>query len=250
MNRRQSLGALGALATGGLVACASTASRAPILVPEGLQAGAQKPFQIEGQALGRMWVSLPEGYAQASEPWPLLVFLHGSGECGSDLEAVLRNGPPKHAAMGRRYPLVLVSPQQPEERDWDPTQLHALMLGLQQRFYVDPRRTLATGLSLGGHGVWNWGSTYPGDLAAAAPVCGYGDPSKVAAMRKVPVRAYHGDADDVVPVAEQQACVDALRRAGGQVTFTVYPGVNHGSWIPAYDDPGLLPWLLAQRQAT
>jgi len=226
-------------------ACASLPS-APPVPPEGLAAGEQKAWQLEGE---RMWVWLPPEYAQRRERWPLLVFLHGSGERGSDLEAVKRNGPPMLAARGTTYPLVLVSPQLEAGAVWNPERLHQLLAALKTRLHVDPQRCLGTGLSLGGHGMWHWASTYPRDLAAIAPVCGYGDPARVAAMRDVPVRAYHGDADTVVPLAKQQACVDALRAAGGRASFTIYPGVGHDSWTPAYQDPDLLPWLLAQRQS-
>ena len=241
MNRRHCLTAIGALA---LSACATRPS-----TPAGLAAGKQLPFTVEGSPLGRVWVSLPAGYEQANEPWPLVVFLHGSGERGKDLPAVLRNGPPLLASQGKPYPFVLVSPQLDEDRMWEPAELHALLGLLQSRFYVDRDRSYCTGLSLGGMGTWNWATAYPGDLAAVAPVCGFGDPGKVAAMKRVPVRAYHGDADDAVPIAKQQACVDALRAAGGDVSFTIYHGVGHASWIPAYDDAGLVPWLLAHKRS-
>jgi len=243
MNRRQTLASLGALALAG---CAT----APPAAPAGLVAGQQKSRTREGLGLGRMWVSLPSGYGEQRERWPLVVFLHGSGERGRDLEIVLRNGPPMLAAKGLAYPFVLVSPQLDEDRRWEPEELHALRQALQTHFYVDPDRCLATGLSLGGHGVWDWACAYPNDLAAIAPVCGHGDPARVAAMRGVPVRAYHGDADTVVSIELQRACVDALRAAGGSASFTVYPGVGHGSWVPAYEDAGLVPWLLAQRRHT
>ena len=86
------------------------------------------------------------------------------------------------------------------------------------------------------------------DLAGIAPVCGFTDPAGVCRARAVPVRAYHGAADDVVPVAAEQAAVDALRACGGQVSFTIYPGVGHDAWNPAYEEPGLVPWLMAQRR--
>ena len=242
MNRRNCISTLSALALAG---CATSRPS----VPTGLAAGAQKPFMVEGSPIGRMWIALPAGYAEAREPWPLLVFLHGSGECGTDLEAVLRNWPPMLASKGAPYPVVLVSPQLGENREWDPAELHALLGQLQTRFYVDRDRSYCTGLSRGGHGTWNWASQYPGDFAAVAPVCGFGDPARVAAMKRVPVRAYHGDQDAAVPLSKQQACVDALRAAGGDVSFTVYPGVGHNSWIQAYEDPGLLPWLLAHKRA-
>ncbi|MFT7721667.1 MAG: dienelactone hydrolase family protein [Roseateles sp.] len=238
MNRRQLLAASPAL----LTACAAL----PPTVPDGLAAGEQRAWQLAGE---RLWLWLPHGYAQRRERWPLLVFLHGSGERGTDLGQVKVHGPPRLAAAGADYPLVLASPQLEAGVRWEPARLHRLLQALQARLHVDRQRSLATGLSLGGHGVWNWACRHPRDLAAIAPVCGYGDPGAVPAMREVPVRAYHGGADTVVPPARQQACVDALNAAGGRATLTLYPGVGHDAWTPAYQDPGLLPWLLAQRQA-
>jgi len=224
-----------------LAGCAS----APPTPPDGLAAGEQRAWTLAGE---RMWVWLPPEYAQRRERWPLLIFLHGSGERGTELDKVKVHGPPMWAARGRAYPLVLVSPQLEDGATWEPARLHRLLLALQARLHVEPRRSLVTGLSLGGYGAWNWACTYPDDLAGIAPVCGFGNPGAVAAMRKVPVRGYHGDADVGVPVSAHQACVDALRAAGGQATLTIYPGVGHDSWTPAYQDPELLPWLLAQRR--
>jgi predicted peptidase len=217
-------------------------------VPEGLAAGEQRPWQLEGE---RLWVALPREYATRSERWPLLIFLHGSGERGSDLEKVKLHGPPMWAARrapAEAYPFILASPQLEDGARWEPERLHRLLLALKARLHVDPQRCLGTGLSLGGHGIWHWATAYPRDLAAIAPVCGFGEPAKVAAMRGVPVRGYHGEQDSVVPLAGQQACVNALNAAGGRATLTIYPGVGHDAWTPAYQDPGLLPWLLAQRQ--
>jgi predicted peptidase len=221
------------------------------------------PGWIEGQqaisltlpgepASERLWLSLPRGYlasaqqSQQSQAWPLVVFLHGSGERGEDLEAVKVHGPPKHAAQGRDYPFILASPQLAAGQRWSPERLHKLVAALRERLRIDADRVLATGLSLGGMGVWDWAAAYPDELAAIAPVCGFGDPAAVCRARLVPVRAYHGDADTVVPIAKQQACVDALRACGGRADFIVYPGEGHGSWNPAYDDAELVPWLMQQ----
>lgn len=217
----------------------------PPTVPEGLAAGEQRPWALSGE---RCWVWLPRGYAQQSQRWPLVVFLHGSGERGTDLDKVKVHGPPRLLAVGADWPCIAVSPQLEEGARWDPQRLHRLLQALQQRLHADRQRCTATGLSLGGHGVWRWATGHPGDLAAIAPVCGYGDPTRVAALRRVPVRAYHGDRDTVVPLAPHLACVQALRAAGGQASLTVYPGVGHDAWTPAYNDAGLLPWLLAQKQ--
>ena len=224
-----------------LSACAAL----PPAVPPGLAAGEQRAWTLAGE---RCWVWLPREYAQRRERWPLLVFLHGSGERGTDLEKVKVHGPPAQAARGAALPLILVSPQCEDGARWDPERLHRLLAALKTTLHVDAQRCLGTGLSMGGFGMWHWATAYPRDLAAIAPVCGFGDPAKVAAMRGVPVRGYHGDQDTVVPLAPHVACVEALRAAGGTASLTVYPGVGHDSWTPAYNDPGLWPWLLSQRQ--
>jgi predicted peptidase len=242
MNRRQLLSTTPALATALLGGCAAL----PPTVPDGLAAGEQRPWQLEGE---RFWVWLPREYTQRSARWPLVVFLHGSGERGTDLEKVKVHGPPKQVAQGAAYPFILISPQLEAGARWDAERLHKLLVALQARLHADPRRCIGTGLSMGGFGMWQWATAYPRDLAAIAPVCGFGDPAKVAAMRSVPVRAYHGDQDPVVPLAPHAACVEALRAAGGTATLTVYPGVGHDSWTPAYNDPELIPGLLAQKQA-
>ena len=241
-----------------------SALAAPLAASQILGACATKPQQtqwLEGQqaveldltgrtAPLRMWLYLPRGYWDApAQALPLLVFLHGSGERGQDLDVVKFHGPPKLAALGTDYPLILCSPQLEAGARWDPETLHQLSIALQKRLRIDPARVLATGLSLGGAGVWDWAAAYPHDLAAIAPVCGWGDPKVLCRARAVPVRAYHGAADDVVPLAAHQASVNALRACGGSAELIVYPGVGHDSWNPAYLDPELLPWLMRQRRA-
>jgi predicted peptidase len=230
-----------------LGACAHTA---PLALSEG-----QHPLQLGVPGLDapvRLWLALPRGYHASPARWPLLVFLHGSGERGTDLARVKAHGPPKLADRGVEYPCILVSPQLEDGRRWEAAPLHALLQALQSpplQLRIDPARVTATGLSLGGHGVWDWATAYPRDLAAIAPVCGFGEPEDVCRMRQVPVRAYHGDADTVVPLASQQACIDALRACGGTAEFIVFHGVGHDAWNPAYEDPALVPWLLARARA-
>ena len=235
-----------------MTACAHTVPAAPAapVTPVAPVAPVTTAIELPLPGAGapmRAWLTLPRGYDESSwYRWPLLVFLHGSGECGTDLNAVRQHGPPKHVLAGREYPFILCSPQLEHDLPWPTDRLHALLGALQARWRIDAARVMATGLSLGGDGVWDWAAAYPADLAAMAPVCGAGDPARACRARQVPVRAYHGAADDVVPLAAQQACVDALRACGGKVEFIVYPGVGHGAWEPAYDDPALVPWLMQQ----
>ncbi|RZJ08450.1 MAG: phospholipase [Rubrivivax sp.] len=241
ITRRQLLLTTPALSSALLSACASM----PPTVPDGLAAGEQRGWQLEGE---RFWVWLPREYTQRSERWPLVFFLHGSGERGTDLQKVKVHGPPMWVDRGVAYPAILISPQCDDRARWEPDRLHKLLVALQARLHVDAERCTGTGLSMGGFGVWNWATAYPRDLAAIAPVCGYGDATKVAAMRNVPVRAYHGDQDAAVPLAPHVACVEALRAAGGTASLKIYPGVGHDSWAPAYQDPDLLAWLLSHKR--
>lgn len=230
----------------GLAACGSLPTPAEPARPQ--QAQSLDVADAEGRTRTmRFWLHLPNDYSASGPAWPLLFFLHGSGERGTDMQQVKVHGPPKLVEQGRNLPFVLVSPQLDAGRSWDPVELQALSLALQSRLRVDPQRVSATGLSLGGHGVWHWAARFPSALAAIAPVCGFGRPADACALKQVPVRAYHGAVDSVVPLKAHQAMVDAHRACGGQVEFIVYPGVDHNAWDPAYADPALVPWLLAAR---
>jgi predicted peptidase len=210
----------------------------------------QTAVQLQLQATLRHWVDLPAGYAdEPARQWPLIVCLHGAGERGGRLDAVRLHGLPKLLDAGLAVPAIIVSPQCEADHDWDPHMLHGLLQALKTQWRIDERRVTATGLSMGGAGCWDWASAWPDDLAGIAPVCGFGRWLRMARMRDVPVRAYHGLEDDVVPASASRQLVDALRSAGGQADLTLYPGVGHDAWTPAYADPALLPWLLARQRA-
>lgn len=230
-------------------ACATPEAQRPPEQPWPSAPGTQRAVSLAVPGLKapvRCWFYEPAGYSPAGWPWPLVVFLHGSGECGLELDRVAAHGPPKLARAGQQFPFLLCSPQLDAEREWDPAMLHALLGQLRRHWHVDADRVVATGLSLGGGGVWAWAAQHPQDLAAIAPVCGYADAQRVCGARQVPVRAYHGDRDDAVPLALQQHPVAVLRACGGTAELIVYPGVGHDAWNPAYADPALVPWMMAQ----
>jgi predicted peptidase len=239
------------LVAAGLGACAANGPQATDLPagPATAPLATQTAVQLDLQATLRHWVDLPAGYADAPERhWPLIVFLHGAGERGERLGAVRVHGLPKLLDGGQAVPAIVVSPQCEADFDWDPHLLHGLLQALKTQWRIDERRVTATGLSMGGAGCWDWAMQYPGDLAGIAPVCGFGRWLRIARMHTVPVRAYHGLDDDVVPADASRRLVTALRGAGGQAELTLYPGVGHDAWTPAYADPGLLPWLLARQR--
>lgn len=193
-----------------------------------------------------LWMPRPQ--AKPVRGWPLVIFLHGSGERGNDLSKVKVHGFPKAAAAGADLPFVLVAPQVPAGLAWDSDALDSLRADLVARLPVDPDRVLMTGLSMGGIGTWNYAVDFPDRLAGIAPVCGFGDSDRAARLARLPIWAFHGARDDAVPLAPDQEMVDAVRAAGGNPRFTVYPDVGHNAWDPAYADPQLVEWLLAQHR--
>ncbi len=195
---------------------------------------------------------LPGDYRKDPDKrWPLILFLHGMGERGDDLEKVKIHGIPKLADKNPDFPFVTVSPQCPADSVWTAQlpALEALLDLVLDHYAVDPARVYLTGLSMGGYGSWALGSQSPQRFAAVVPICGGGRteagfPAKVAALKGVPVWAFHGADDAVVPLAESEKLVDHLRSVGGDVRLTVYPDCGHNSWERTYDNPYLYRWLL------
>lgn len=191
-------------------------------------------------------LSLPKDYAE-QESWPVLLFLHGAGERGSDLNLVKKHGPPKLIEAGKEFPFIVVSPQCPGGRWWEPFELATLLDEIQANYKVDQKRIYVTGLSMGGFGTWGLTAYQPNRFAAIVPICGGGEPFTTRLYSHVPTWAFHGDQDNVVPLARSESMVDGLKRAGGNVKFTVYPGVGHDSWTETYDNEALYQWLLEHK---
>jgi len=196
----------------------------------------------------------PKGYGDdAAKTWPLILFLHGSGERGNELFRVEVNGLPNEIAHGFEVPAVVVSPQCPSGMRWENDTmveaLNALLDDATTRYRVDPKRVYLTGLSMGGFGTWALAAAHPERFAAIAPVCGGGDPDDAVRLRRLPIWAFHGAKDDVVPISNMYEMRDALARAHGNMKTTVYPEANHNSWSQAYaDSTGLCAWLLAHEK--
>lgn len=199
----------------------------------------------------RYLIHLPDDYdVDPERRWPLVLFLHGSGERGSDLERAAVHGPPMRADAGHEFPFVLVTPQCPESSQWvaELSTLSMLLDEVVGSHRIDPARISVTGLSMGGYGAWSMAVRYPDRFAAIAPICGGMWLQSAAPIRNLPVWAFHGDADDVVPISASEQIVTELRSLGAEVRFTRYPGVGHDSWTETYDNPGLYEWLLSHRR--
>jgi predicted peptidase len=195
---------------------------------------------------------LPEEYgADTSRRWPLVLFLHGSGERGSDLSLVKRNGPPKLIEQGREFDFIVVAPQCPDFDDWAPGALAALLDSVEKMYRVDPDRVYVTGLSMGGTGTWDIAFAYPNRFAAIVPICGrvHRDHARrVSLIKHLPVWVFHGANDDIVPVKESERIVSLLRNSGANVQFTVYPDAGHDAWTQTYENDELYRWLLQHRR--
>jgi predicted peptidase len=220
----------------------------PLRVAEG-QHPQSLEVEIQRKATLRFLLFLPQGYERSEQRWPLLLFLHGSGERGEDLDRVKVHGPPKIVQTRKDFPFVVVSPQISEGRKWDSDELLALLDRLTPQLKIDPDRVYVTGLSMGGFGAWELAMSAPERFAAIAPISGSGDDERACGMKNVPVWAFHGAQDDVVALARGREIVDAVRACGGDVTFTVYPDAGHDAWTRTYENQKLYEWLLAHRRA-
>jgi predicted peptidase len=192
---------------------------------------------------------LPTTYSAKGAPVPLIVFLHGSGERGNDLNKVKVWGPPAIAEKDPAFPFMVVSPQVPDGEWWHANLLKAMIDEVLAKYNVDRSRVYLTGLSMGGYGAWDLAIRYPGYFAAVAPVCGGGTPIEIARMKDVPTWVFHGMKDDAVPEAESARMVAALKAAGGNVRYTVLSEAGHvDAWVYAYGEAGLFDWFLQQRK--
>jgi len=196
----------------------------------------------------RYLLYLPKGYEGGRKRWPLLLFLHGAGERGRDLDLVKKHGPPRLIAEGHDLPFIVASPQCPGNQWWSSDVLNALLDDLAANCRVDESRVYLTGLSMGGYGTWGLACEHPERFAAVAPICGGGNRLLAHRLKDVPVWAFHGAKDDAVPLAESEKMANALKACGGRVKLTVYPDAGHDSWTATYANPELYKWLLKHRR--
>ena len=195
---------------------------------------------------------VPPGYRLKEEKkWPLILFLHGAGERGNDVNLVAKHGPPKLLSGKTELPLsqfLVLSPQCPPNRSWQPHEIIALLDEVTQKYAVDPDRVYLTGLSMGGFGTWEIASRYPDRFAAIAPICGGGDPRRVKPLRDMPTWVFHGDKDEAVPVQRSIEMVEAMKKIGNEPKFTRYPEAGHDSWTQTYNNPELYEWFLKHKR--
>lgn len=224
-------------------------------IPEGAKANKDKSssaprqteesFRPKDNSQGYRYLLYKPSSKPSKGKWPLLVFLHGRGERGSNLNLVKKHGPAK-IVESKDLPFIIASPQCPRtDLWWKPEIVTGLVDDLLQKHIIDPDRVYLTGLSQGGFGTWATAAQYPKKFAAVAPICGGGKREWAKKYGSLPIWNFHGDADKVVPVRLSRVMVEAIKKAGGQVKHTEYPGAGHDSWTKTYRNPKLYEWFLS-----
>lgn len=203
-----------------------------------------------------------------NKKYPIVVFLHGSGQRGNDNETQLIGVPKRLTdSAGRiKYPCFILVPQCDKKDVWVkfpnfPTSLEATKLAtpsaeatlakldlLIKTLPIDRKRVYITGYSMGGEGAFDFLTRRPNLFAAAIPICSVADTAKAKLIYKTPIWAFHGDQDDVNDVKYSRLMITALKNHKGTPKYTEYPGVKHNSWTRAYDEPDLFDWLFSQKR--
>lgn len=217
------------------------------------------------------YLVLPPKKIEKGKRYPLVYFMHGAGERGSDPKKLLVHFPVQMAKpeWREKYPCFVVVPQCRNDKLWmnqhwskkesipldeEPNEQMQVAIQILERSIkempVDADRVYLTGLSMGGFGAWELAMRRPKLIAALAPVCGGADESKAGVLKDIPIWTAHGDADRAVWPIRSRRMVEKVKQAGGTIKYTEYPGVGHNSWTPFYADPkGVVPWMFEQRRA-
>lgn len=200
--------------------------------------------------------------------YPLVIFLHGAGERGTDNQVQLVHGVKEFAKASSRkdFPCYLIAPQCPTGKKWvevdwsakthktpgEPSESMSLLIQLldklQKSEAIDPARIYVTGLSMGGYGTWDLLCRHPEKFAAGVPVCGGGDEAQAKKIANLPIWVFHGAKDTAVIPERSRNMVKALEASGGKPKYTEYPDVAHNSWDKAYSDPEMMKWLFSQKR--
>jgi len=263
----------------GLLLAAATLAPAQAPDPELMQTRQKYAGQFSKRAELSYLLYLPPGYdAKAAKRWPLILFLHGAGERGTNLAQVSVHGPPKLVKKNPPVPrnetaaaradreaatkllaekFIVVSPQCPADQVWDGDAILGLLDTVLAQHKVDAGRVYLTGLSMGGYGSWALLAKAPERFAAVAPICGGGNTidyllparGKAAALKATPVWVFHGAKDGTVLLSESERMVALLRKIGlKDVQLTVYPEAQHDSWTASYNNPKLYEWFLSHER--
>lgn len=200
---------------------------------------------VQKQQLGYL-LSIPK---KTNEKKPLIVFLHGSGEKGTDTEKLKIHGPLKYI-QNNKLDAYILAPQCPENDYWNAEALYQLIRKIQNENNIDANRIYLSGLSMGGWGAWNLAIAHPEMFAALVPICGFVDRVPLIENCKlagIPTHIYHGLLDDVVDVFYSTAIYKKIKACpNAKVELTIFDDANHDSWTRVYDRPEIYEWMLSQ----
>ena len=186
---------------------------------------------------------------KATKKWPLLIYLHGRGGLGDNIELMRKDTRIALILKHIQDKCIIIAPQCPTRAGyWHVDDLDNMLSEIIKKFAVDTKRIYLTGESMGGYGAWFWAIERPERFAAVVPLCGGGDPARAYLIKKIPIWAFHGAIDLSVPVVETRNMVDALRACGGNVKYTEYPDKSHFIWEETYGNPELWEWVLKQKK--
>ena len=207
----------------------------------------EKKVKVTGEV--SYLISTPKDYSMSGNPSPLLLFLHGAGERGNDLNLLKKWGPPKIIENGGELPFIVVSPQCPEGQFWNSFLLKGLLDEVIENYNVDKSRIYLTGLSMGGYGTFDFAMSYPQYFAAVAPVCGGGNAALAFRMKNIPTWIFHGELDQAVPYERSVEMEQALKKLDAEPLFTTLDKGGHmDAWVYAYNEAGLWEWFLKHRK--
>lgn len=194
---------------------------------------------------------LPKGYdEEPNRKWPLILFLHGIGQRGDDPEVLKVHGIPRIVEENPDFQFVAVSPQCPEDTEWvfQTDALNEFIDYILASYNVNPEMVYLTGLSMGGHGVWKLAIAHADKFAAIAPICGHKCLEGIENIKHMPIWLFHGAKDPVIKIEESYEMVDALKKLGSNIRFTVYPDAEHDCWTETYNNPELYQWFLKYKK--
>ena len=203
-----------------------------------------QPEAIRGKADYNFWLSLPDDSVLRNNP-PVLIFLHGRSLSGSDLNLVKRYGVIKEIEKGRKLPAIVIAPQVPSGKSWEPKKIKNVLDYVQQQYKTDTNRVYVVGMSLGGYGTLHFAGEYPEIVTAAVALCGGGNPNDGCELASVPLWIQHGNRDYAVPISESEKIVKAIRQCNGgeKLKFTVVEGADHGDLEKAFRTDEIYNWM-------
>jgi predicted peptidase len=192
-------------------------------------------------------VFVPKDY-KGDKEYPVILFLHGAGESGTDGKKQAAIGLGKAIRKKEKFEFITVFPQS-QKGGWGANSVEgkravAILDEVEKEYKTDKKRVYLTGLSMGGFGTWSMAAAHPSRWAAIAPICGGGDQKSADKIKDIPCWCFHGDADKSVPVQRSRDMIEALKKAGGQPKYDEYKGVGHNSWDRAYANAELFTWFL------